>query len=370
LSIIPLKNECFCGSGRKYESCHYKKIFRHPAEIQLDMQKTFGTLGTCIAIESGSFCGKPAIKSHSIQKKNSIDAIATSGHVCAFPNGPHGRVGNSNRAEFELIGVSKASTFPGFCSRHDHGLFTKIESPPIKNNYRNALTTAFRAHCYESVNHTNGAFFNWWLRNDANFDFPFDAEIIAPEAENMRAYAAYCWRLKHYFELVISRKTTKKFFFVAAILNKSLPFSTTGSFCTETDFSGRRLKDFRKAGNYNYAQLWVLPQKNNTTYVGLSGIDDQDSKYLIRFLKSFIFQEPKTMADSLFKAALVHSENTFISPSFIETLTTDQKHSLLAEYERTTLGSLNEVRDEDCLTKEYPIHLNAEPYSIINNLNR
>lgn len=73
-----------------------------------------------------SECSEVIIKSHTIQKKRSLQLIAENGHVLGFSK-------NYNADEYSSpivlspIGINDASTFYGFCKTHDNKLFHPID---------------------------------------------------------------------------------------------------------------------------------------------------------------------------------------------------------------------------------------------------
>lgn len=91
-------------------------------------------------------CGKPSIiRSHTIQKAGSLEIIAEQGHVLTPA------VGRSNgRLGMILVGINEASTFPGFCHKHEM-IFKDFEN---RKNLSHAIDFAlqiYRTVCREVV---------------------------------------------------------------------------------------------------------------------------------------------------------------------------------------------------------------------------
>lgn len=73
-------------------------------------------------------CTEKAINAHSVQNATSLGLIAEDNHVYELRM----RVKNgSPECLFEKVGRNQASTFPGFCSRHDTEIFQPIDTKPL-----------------------------------------------------------------------------------------------------------------------------------------------------------------------------------------------------------------------------------------------
>ncbi len=368
MPILPLGSLCFCGSGKAYGECHFNKRYSNQNQLFVELGKSQSNGSSCLAIGKTGFCGKKTIRSHSIQRGRTLAAIAQDHKVYAFPTSPHGSLVGHKEDEFKPVWIKAASTFSGFCREHDIELFSSIENQGLKNNYDSARKTAYRAHCYETLSHTNAAAISKFFEEDAILDFQCNLDFTKPETANMVHYARYCWALKETFEKVLKRASMRKFYFFSVLFDKMLPFASTGSFCIETDFNGERAQDFRSVGGkFNYAQIWIIPLKDGGTYAGISGINDRNPKALIQLLQSLKGQEPKKLANLFLKLAVVHSENTFFSPAYIQELKTDQQQFLLDYFSETTLGMVSQIRLADSLSREIPLSLKANPISIFSN---
>lgn len=67
------------------------------------------------------------IKSHSVSRGMSLAAIAEDGHVISITK-PFDDIVFDDRATVKPSGVKISSVFPGFCRKHDNGLFLLIET--------------------------------------------------------------------------------------------------------------------------------------------------------------------------------------------------------------------------------------------------
>lgn len=269
-----------------------------------------------------------------------------------FNKGPTRRVPHINE-ENRLIETTKkqASVFRGFCADHDSRIFYDIERKPLLCNYRSAIQTAYRAHCYETLIHSNAALFLSWMVNGAKFDFDFNPEINRAEIENMSHYSIYCWFLKRKFERIMARSSMKKFYFFCGFIDNILPFASTGSFCIETDFIGRKLQRFGSFGRFNYAQFSVLPQKEGKTFFCISAVNDENPYAAHEFVKSIRHIDPNDIGSAILRLCIVHSENTYFDPDFVKSLSSEQRNEILERFDDEDVFEVGAEKPSDALSR-------------------
>ncbi|HZM03477.1 MAG TPA: hypothetical protein VFC44_10655 [Candidatus Saccharimonadales bacterium] len=98
-----------------------------------------GLTKTCLANDLGGCSGK-IIRAHSLQKA-AFSPHARNGHVYEFDPFQI----RDNGITPTLIGVNKATTFTGFCERHDASLFAPIEVETFKANPQQLFLHHYRA---------------------------------------------------------------------------------------------------------------------------------------------------------------------------------------------------------------------------------
>ena len=106
------------------------------------------TSGSCFCLHPESphnYCGE-TVKSHAIQKSflrqisNDCGQVYTQHTSLSSPN---------DIVRMKLTGINNASTFRGFCERHDNELFAPIEDQPLQLNNEHALLLNYRSLCRE-----------------------------------------------------------------------------------------------------------------------------------------------------------------------------------------------------------------------------
>ena len=101
-----------------------------------------GFARVCLLKGSGE-CSQVGIRSHSIQRA-AFKRHAKNGHVYQFDPLSEAR-DDEERVWPTLIGVKQATTFTGFCGRHDAYVFSAIENSPFQNTAEQRFLYHYRA---------------------------------------------------------------------------------------------------------------------------------------------------------------------------------------------------------------------------------
>lgn len=151
------RNElCWCGSGKKFKRCHLERHKLTPfnlEEIHREIKKK-SDIRLCFAKNSGlGQCSSEIVKAHSLSKKASLERIARKQHIYGFR-------GSKEKAQQEnglflpkffpkLIGIREASTFTGFCQKHDCFLFKSLDTNSFLPTEEQITLLMYRVLCRE-----------------------------------------------------------------------------------------------------------------------------------------------------------------------------------------------------------------------------
>ncbi|HBO2162656.1 TPA: SEC-C domain-containing protein [Pseudomonas aeruginosa] len=147
------RNEkCWCGSGQKFKRCHLGREREEPIkpwEISATQRKNFSQR-LCSAPESfQDKCSGSIVAAHTIPRSGSLNQIADDGHVMAFIPTLDKLIKHNGVLQPERVGVRRASTFTGFCSFHDDGLFSSLEKSHFAGSQEQCFLLAYRAYARE-----------------------------------------------------------------------------------------------------------------------------------------------------------------------------------------------------------------------------
>ena len=142
---------CWCRSGKKFKNCHMGRETERPRDKNelfkfLAKQKTL--LKRCMHPEAPKNCGK-VVKSHIIQMRRQLEAIASNGHVLKFHTDLPQMLETEGRVGTRRVGIRQALRLPMFCEYHDSTLFAPIEQQKIVPTAQQIHLICFRALCYE-----------------------------------------------------------------------------------------------------------------------------------------------------------------------------------------------------------------------------
>lgn len=145
------ESACWCGSGSRFQGCHRgrdKEARLGIEDLRRSIERTMRRhRRACLHPRAGSECSSPGTFAHSIQLAE-LRKIATKGHVLGFTPSLPERL-RDGRFEPRLIGIKDASTFTGFCNRHDSDAFTAVETAPFSGSDEQLFLLSYRALCLE-----------------------------------------------------------------------------------------------------------------------------------------------------------------------------------------------------------------------------
>lgn len=149
--FVPIgrNDPCWCGSGLKYKSCHLDRHRQVPPtcdEVQQAIRRAY-TDEMCLHPDAPTACGK-IIRAHALQRRGVLDRIARNSHVCALRSTVASPPDFESTVRERLVGIHEASTFNGFCTRHDHEIFAAVEKRGFDIGDESALLLGFRSLCY------------------------------------------------------------------------------------------------------------------------------------------------------------------------------------------------------------------------------
>lgn len=147
------RNEpCWCGSKVKYKKCHLNRSSAVPlTRDQFERRsKNISSSKKCSVSESRKHeCRGNVVRAHTISKSGSLRQIAEKGLVMGTKPNLAELEKTDGRITLTAEGVSKASTFTGFCAHHDKSLFAPLEDNPITLSSEQLFLLAYRAFSRE-----------------------------------------------------------------------------------------------------------------------------------------------------------------------------------------------------------------------------
>jgi len=331
------RNEpCWCNSGEKYKKCHLNRE-NEPAvniyEIAQKLREQFSDGYCSHALAGPKGCSSKITKAHTVQRQGGLAAIAVEGHVVAVKPTMEDMVKHSGNPPPRLVGLKSASTFPGFCNKHDSELFRPVEGKQISFDVNAAFLLSYRAVAYERfTKFSTLSFLKTFQRMDAGKSY-FEQVQIQQYINIIRAGITRgmsdieSWKREYDCRLV--QGTVDGFYFCFVPFNKLLPVAACGAFHVEFDFAGRRLQRISRGdGPFEHVSF------NLTSFDGQSvllfGWIGSAEGPAASFVQSYLDQPRNRQANAAVQLSFELSENVFAHPTWWESLKAKDRRRLEA----------------------------------------
>jgi hypothetical protein len=334
------RNEsCWCQSGRKWKRCHKDRqsANRLPeaalhAEVYKQAQFT-----TCLHPSAPASCSFGPIRSHTVQRATALKAISEDGHVLS---GRDARPGKPAEFLLERVGINSASTFRGFCSKHDGEAFRDADRATDVTEWI-AFLLGYRALSYERYMKDISIPLLEKYRDHLDAGLPFEAQeriqrYIHGNLFTSRLAVIEHERHKSRWDIALQQGKPEGFKWACLTFDGILPIVASGAYYPEYDFAGKRLQTLTSPiGTLNMLTFNVVVIGNNTKIVfGWLDRKAQSSQ----LIDSFLSLEQEYMASSIIQFFFDTSDNIFVTPSWWESLDRKLKKKLAALLANSTPG--------------------------------
>ncbi len=294
-------------------------------------------------------CTSKIINAHTISKSGSLLEIAENGHVMGVKPSLSGLIKLDGKLGLEKVGVTKASTFTGFCSVHDKALFAPLEDERITLTEQQLFLLAYRGFCREyfhkeinkktvnvmkEADRGQGLGAQIHLQRQANlFDHGVDLALrdlryIKSRLDPIVAGAEFS-TMKH---CVIEFKSTPKLLVSSMI-------------APEMDFHGNRLQSLGNQEDvFEYIFFNCIAYEGKGAFI-FSWLPEHNN-YCSKFIDSLLLLDEKQIPNALVRFCYSFSENTWSTPSWWEALSKDTKNSIEVRLLQGTPVALHPL---DCL---------------------
>ena len=310
----PSRNQpCPCGSGVKYKRCHGRAHHSPDGNIQqvINLFRKASRIRKCLHPKAGPHtCAGKIVDAHTIQKQH-LSRISREGHVYRTHGPPlHTTDGPT------LIGFREASTFSGFCQKHDNSLFAPLEKQDWAATPLQVGLLGYRAICHE-------------LMAKQSLISGFSALIDRyPDADNeylvlmrigaQKSQAELEQAKKEFHEVVMGPNLHRVSSYVVELSNTPEVMCSATSQTTH-DFRGNRLAnlaDFDRTMNWTTFSLLAT---NTGGVIVFSWLSDPQAlnERMIRTLDDL---SDTQLPHAIIRYAFEFFENTFFSPSWWDKL--------------------------------------------------
>ena len=317
------RNEtCWCGSGNKWKRCHRlrEKAPRvNSGALHARMHQEFNE-GFCSHPEADTeTCGERIVRAHTVQRQGGLAAIAEDGHVISVESAARDLHRNEGRFVPRQVGVRSASTFMGFCNRHDTEMFRTVETGEVRLNPRACFLLGFRAIAYEYyMKALQRRVIGLMRRTDAGLSFEEQCTIQqvahAFEVGVLRGIEDGT-RWKRQYDTMFRAERLDDHRFVAVEYSGILPVVGCGAFHPEFDFGGNALQRIGH-GDAHLEHLTFNLTVLNDRSVMVLGWTEGTQGPAEAFARSFRNLSDRRKLNASVQLAFEHMSNVFMKPSW------------------------------------------------------
>jgi hypothetical protein len=266
-------------------------------------------------------CPKPAIKAHSVQNATSLGLIAEQNHVYELRMSVRSGV---PQCTFEKVGRNQASTFPGFCGRHDTDIFKPIDTKPLSlEDAEQLFLIAYRSVSRELHTVMEGA-----MRLQMTLERQIAAGVVPKDAASsamleatghmMKAWGVWKHRLEFYDRPFEKGRFDDVLHSTFTIEGRKPILASSSFFSVDDRAWGKR---------FAAVTLNVIPTSETQSTVIVSYPKEQSGKAR-RYFAPIILKRGEERLYALSHMLVDRSENFFISPSHLDGWSAEKRKAI------------------------------------------
>jgi hypothetical protein len=317
----------------------------------LAIEKSFST-GYCLhPTASKENCSGNIIKAHTIQRSGGLNKIARQGHVYTCLLHRSTFAPNEEYEEPILVGVKHASTFTGFCARHDNLIFAPIEKYPFQASQEQVFLLVYRGICQEL-----------FVKRKTLDSQPFIRQF--DKGRSLQVQQFHQWVTANYMQGV--KKAVDELEQMKAVFDENLLNSNFSNlafyviqFCETPDIlcSGVRQPEFDFDGK-RIQTLGILTRPAQWLYFSLIATDTGGAAVFAWLPGNVVCEKFVVSLDSLADSAIPHAivryafeffENTYFSPDWWDRLNQETRSKLVERQKRDIGPTVETTRTSTCL---------------------
>ena len=357
---------CWCGSGKKWKWCHKDrdKQSADPMGARIHAMKQEVTKeGYCLHPDAEpGICGDRIIKAHTVQRKGGLAAITENGHVISAKQGFQDISKNNGKIIPREVSAREASTFMGFCNRHDDEMFKSVETGLPVLNQESIFLLSFRALSYEILMKQFALRCMPFQReNDKGRPFEFQAfmqQHLNAYEHGLKLGLQDLLRWKSDYDLAFINRKFDSFQVYGVAFSESLPVVGSGTFHPEFDFYGNPLQRLGRNSALYEHMTYNLTVLNGVSVVVFGWMQEADGP-ANKLVKSYKELPDSEKADAAVRLAFEQIENIYFKPSWWNGLPKETSDDAIRRmFSGTGIDGLE--RQPDCLRDAIVKYVSAE----------
>lgn len=288
--------------------------------------KKLADRGRCLHFDQGKYCNK-IISAHSIQKNQSLSAIADNGHAYEVSRDISNLKKNKGLISYKKSGINKISTFLGFCKKHDNELFEPIDNSVLRPTDQQVFLYAYRSLCRELFVKQNA--FDLIESQLKNIKINKAVRDFLENSKRGEEFGLNNLEVhKSNYDASLSKQAYSDIKYTLFISKQKPSVVFSGLFYPDYDFMGRQLQNLADQ-SISLITICFAPM-NNSEWGFIFAWHKSSSVICDSFMESLatMIFEGKKIGDSLFRLVMSNCENIAISPLWWETLSSTAKEQI------------------------------------------
>jgi hypothetical protein len=317
--------KCWCGSDKKYKHCHYGRDTQKPITKgeAINASKGFANRKSCyVPDELSCECEKKIINAHTVSKSGTLKAIAdNTNHVLGLKISLPNLFKNEGTLEPEKIGINQASTFKGFCSKHDKELFSCVEDRVFVGDEEQNFALMYRSVAKELYAKEGSLQSGEFLKEGDKGKSKFEQMMLQKLAsDNMLGLDTAHNELTELKELLDEHLLNRNLDLCHVIFESSkvIPVVVSSVVSPIADFNGNRIQDLGDLTIKAESVTFNTINSDGKGFVVFSWL--KSSEVIKEFITSLLALNDVVLFSALVRFFFGSAENTFISPKWWDTL--------------------------------------------------
>ncbi|WP_165976256.1 YecA family protein [Bacillus salipaludis] len=343
------RNEpCPCGSTKKYKNCCIDKQDTSSINISDDMELKKGLdklmkdsrIKQCLHPQQNE-CSEDIIKAHSIQNNGILSKLSDNGKLIVIKP-TVSKEGISFGTEYK--GRKIASTFTGFCGKHDK-IFSEIENKPFKGEAKQNFLLAYRAFAFEA--HKKAEALNVFRGTVSQKPSILKTEEFLTQ---YRSYQAAIVDIEHQKKIFDQAILTDDYSVVESYIvemGAEANIAVCSSVHLEYDLLGNPLNDVTSLNTDETLKplMFNLFPQDGKTFAVLSWMSE-DNEFFKEFINQLRQLDKNSLLQYLNNFIVSYIENFYINPTYWDTFSTTEKNALYRYFkEDVTLMRFHQKRN-------------------------
>jgi hypothetical protein len=365
---IGRNDPCPCGSGIKYKQCHLDR----ESQTELSEGELIGMASShkidkkCFHPLAGKYtCNGKIIRSHTISKSSSLKKVSRNGKVLHFNPSMNSLLANNGRLSIVEVGINQASTFPGFCKKHDKELFSPIEDRAFQCDEYSSFLLGYRALTREIFEKESAIAFVPQMRSVDRGKSPeqqyFVQDMLDAYLKGSELGIRDLKANKEAYDIAFKENdySSSKYYMISFSNIPNLLYS--GAVYPEYDFRGNALQVLGHGEQLDHISVNAVstPAGGCVVFQWM-----RDSDVNLDFVRSLHGLDEKRKASAITQFAFESFENLYIEPTWWESLG-NRQNSL---ENRVMCGSSSRNHESKCFVPDGTNYHNWDDIQIDTNI--